>query len=165
MELKDLTVGTLVRMINEKTLNEKFTGVEGGFICNVTSKFLSNDMKTQLIGKDLSIMQITPEDPIMPIMVNGFWIPLEWVDSIAPKPKITRRSAAAANMKAEDGTTFGPVFKKLFSIIPDLGNLSTNRFSMLRADELQFICSKIGISYEDNVIVVAQKIMAKVNEY
>ena len=159
MELKDLHVGTLVRIINNSFVDENFTSTRDGFICNKTHKYLSNDMKNLLIGKDLVIQTIDESDDIMPIKVNGFWIPLLWIEKIAPKPKTTRRkNSSKVPEYAADGSKFGNLFITLLTNYPNIGVLSKNRFSQLTNEELDLICTKLGISRSSNNLETANAI-------
>ena len=159
MELKDLQVGTLVRIVNNDFVSENFTSTRDGFICNKTHKYLSNDMKYLLIGKDLNIQAIDEADEIMPIKVNGFWIPIFWIEKIAPKPKVSRRRASSkVPTHAADGSKFGALFTTLLTNHPDIGILSKNRFSQLTDDELDLICSKLNVSRSSNKLETANNI-------
>lgn len=159
MELKDLQVNTLVRIVNNEFIDNNFTPVRDGFICNKTHKYLSNDMKNILIGKDLIIQAIDESDEIMPVKINGFWIPLLWIEKIAPKPKVSRRRASSkVPTHAADGSKFGALFTTLLTKYPELGILSKNRFSQLTNDELDLICSKLGVSRTSNNLETATAI-------
>lgn len=159
MELKDLQVGTLVRIVNNDFLTDNFTSVNDGFICNKTHKYLSNDMKNLLIGKDLIIQSIDESDEIMPVKINGFWIPLLWIEKIAPKPKVSRRKKSSnVPTHAADGSKFGTLFITLLTNHPDIGVLSTNRFSRLTDNELDLICTKLSVSRSSNNLETAHNI-------
>ena len=159
MELKDLKVGMTVVIIDKKYVDANMDPFNDGYIDRNTKKFFSNEMVTILCNKKFKIEEIQEDDPIMSVYVGGFWLCPSWISKeyIAPKkPKVAPKSKPVADggipKKAEDGTIFGVVFRKLLKSHPDLGVLSTNRFSNLRLDELENICAAIGIEYDDRDI-------------
>lgn len=165
MKLEDLQIGTLVQIIDLTFLNDNFDEVNGGYICKKTKKFLSSDMKTALIQKKLAVQAIDAEDPILNVKINGFWIPSLWIAKLAPKPKVTKRRASSVASHAADGKAYGTVFKALLNKFPDIGVLSTNRFSALTDDELALICNKLEITNAGNKIEVARSVMEAVMEF
>lgn len=155
MELKDLKVGMTIVIIDRKYVNENMDPVNGGFIDRTTKKFFSDDMISILCGKKFKIEEIQEDDLIMGVRAGGFWLCPSWISHeyvAPPKPKVVpvvKPVGNAVPKKAEDGTTFGVVFKKLLKKHPELGVLSTNRLSNLRLDEIENICAAIGVEYND----------------
>ena len=159
MELKDLKVGMTVVIIDKKYVDANMDSFNDGYIDRNTKKFFSNEMVSILCNQKFKIVEIQEDDLIMGVRAGGFWLCPSWISKeyIAPeKPKVVPKAKPVANgsipKKAEDGTTFGVVFKKLLKNHPDLGVLSTNRLSNLRLDELENICAAIGIEYDDGDI-------------
>ena len=165
MKLEDLQVNTLVRIVNATFVNNNFDVVTNGYICKETKKYLSTDMFSSIIGKDFAIQTIDKDDPILNVKVNGFWIPLLWIEKLAPKPKVVRRKVGAVPGNAADGKPFGTLFKVLLSKYPDIGVLSTNRFTQLTDDEFNLVCSKLGVDILSNRVDTARNVVEKLMEF
>lgn len=165
MELKDLQVNTLVRIVNSTFVTKNFDSTHNGYICKNTKKYLSSDMMSSIIGKDLPVQSIDADDPVLNVKVAGFWIPLLWIEKLAPKPKVVRLKAGAVPDTAIDGKPFGSLFKVLLQKFPDIGVLSTNRFTQLTDDEFNLVCSKLGINHMSNKTDTARAVVEKLMEF
>lgn len=155
MELADLKVKMDVVMVSKNYIQDNMNRVDKGYIDRNNGKFFSDDMVEKLAGKKVRISEIDHDDQILSCLISGFWCSHTWIDKVyvAPeKPKVVKPKPTGTTKvptKAEDGTTFGTVFKKLLKKHPELGVLSTNRLSNLRLDELEDICAAIGVEYND----------------
>lgn len=132
-----------VLMIDTKFLESNFDRIEGGYICKKTKVYMSDDMKTILVGKRVTVSEINADDPKLDVVVEGLNIPSLWILKKAP----ARRRAKAGSTVAGDGSAYGPVFINLLKAHPELKGFTTNRFSRLTEKEKKDICSVCGIEY------------------
>lgn len=148
MKIEDLNVGMEVLMVKADFVTNNFDTINGGYIDRNTHLFLSDDMYSTLIGKRVTIEEVDPNDPKLNVKACGFYIPSSWILKKAPKLRPRKKSTTTVSDTANDGTKYGPIFKKMLEKYPQLGNLSTNRLSRLTEPELRAICELTNIPYD-----------------
>lgn len=156
MELKDLKTGLDVVMVSAKYVADNMDKVDGGFIDRATKMFFSDDMVEKLCGKKHKVEDIDATDNKLNVVCGGFWCNNNWIEKIYVPVQRPKRVAKAVDPKAKtptkaaDGSTFGVVFKKLLKKYPELGVLSTNRFTNLQDDEIEQICELLNIEFNED---------------